>query len=76
MCPSENGVDSKHSSSFYLPPGSNEPAGKVLLTSENNVIWGHLTIPKYEIVHCGAFIEVIFFRISPKILLRDFFYSL
>jgi hypothetical protein len=31
---------------------------------------------KYEIVDCGAFCEVIFFCISPKNLLGDFFYSL
>jgi hypothetical protein len=37
---------------------------------------GHLTLPKHEIVDCGAFCEVIFFCISPKNLLGDFFYSL
>ena len=37
---------------------------------------GHLTFPKYKIVDCGAFCEVIFFCISPKNLLGDFFYSL
>jgi hypothetical protein len=41
----------------------NEPVGKVLLTSENDVFGGHLTLPKYEIVDCGAFCEVIFFYI-------------
>jgi len=46
------------------------------LTSENDVFGGHLTLPKYEIVDCGAFCEVIFFYISPKNLLGDFFYSL
>jgi hypothetical protein len=55
---------------------NNEPVGKVLLTSENDVFGGHLTLPKYEIVDCGAFCEVIFFYISPKNLLGDFFYSL
>ena len=35
-----------------------------------------LTLPKYKIVDCGAFCEVIFFYISPKNLLGDFFYSL
>jgi len=39
----------------------NEPVGKVLLTSENDVFGGHLTPPKYKIVDCGAFCEVIFF---------------
>jgi hypothetical protein len=37
---------------------------------------GHLTLPKYEIVDCGAFYEVIVFCISPRNLLGDFFYSL
>ena len=55
---------------------SNEPVGKVLLTSEKDVFGGHLTLPKYKIVDCGAFCEVIFFCISPKNLLGDFFYSL
>jgi len=54
----------------------NEPVGKVLLASENDVFRGHLTPPKYEIVDCGAFCEVIFFCISPRNLLGDFFYSL
>jgi hypothetical protein len=54
----------------------NEPVGKVLLTSENDVFGGNLTLPKYEIVDFGAFCEVIFFYISPKNLLGDFFYSL
>jgi hypothetical protein len=54
----------------------NEAVGKVLLTSENDVFQGHLTLPQYEIVDCGAFCEVIFFCISPKNLLGDFFYSL
>jgi len=34
-----------------------------------------LTLPKYEIVDCGAFYEVTFFYISPKNLLGNFFYS-
>jgi len=38
----------------------NEPVGKTLLTSENDLFGGHLTLPKYEIVDCGAFCEVIF----------------
>jgi len=54
----------------------NDPAGKVLLTSENDIFGGHLTPPKYKIIDCGAFCEVIFFCISPKNLLGDFFYSL
>ena len=54
----------------------NEPVEKVLLTSENDVFGGHLTLPKYEIVDCGAFYEVTFFCISPKNLLGHFFYSL
>ena len=36
----------------------------------------NLTLPKHEIVDCGAFYEATFFRISPKNLLGDFFYSL
>jgi hypothetical protein len=55
---------------------SNESVGKVLLTSENDVFGGHLTLPNHEIVDCGAFYEVTFFCISPKNLLGDFFYSL
>jgi hypothetical protein len=35
-----------------------------------------LTLPKYEIVDCSVFCDVIFFYISPKNLLGDFFYSL
>jgi len=35
-----------------------------------------LTLPKHEIVDCGAFYEVTFFCISPKNLLGDFFYGL
>jgi hypothetical protein len=31
------------------------------LTSENGVFGGHLTLPKHEIVDCGAFCKVIFF---------------
>ncbi len=54
----------------------NEPVGKVLLTNVNDVFGGHLTPPKHEIVDCGAFYEITFFCISPKNLLRDFFYSL
>jgi hypothetical protein len=40
------------------------------------VFGGLLSLPKYEIVDCGAFYEVTFFCISPKNLLEDFFYSL
>jgi hypothetical protein len=40
---------------------ANESVGKVLLTSENDVFGGHLTLPKHEIVDCGAFYEVTFF---------------
>jgi hypothetical protein len=50
----------------------NESVGKVLLTSETEVFGGHLTLPKYEIVDCGAFYEVTFFCISPKNLLGNF----
>jgi hypothetical protein len=60
--------------SILFPP--NEPVGKVLFTSDNDVFGGHLTLPKHEIVDCGAFYEVTFFCISPKNLLGDFFYSL
>ena len=35
-----------------------------------------MTLPKYKIVDCGVFYEVIFFYISAKNLLEDFFYSL
>ena len=35
-----------------------------------------MTPHNYEIVDCGAFCEVIFFCISPKNLLGDFFDSL
>jgi hypothetical protein len=55
---------------------SNEPVGKVLLTSEKGVFGGLLTLPKHEIVDCTAFYEVILFCISPKNLLGDFSYSL
>jgi hypothetical protein len=54
----------------------NEPVGKVLLTSETDVFGGHLTLPRHEIVDCGAFCEITFFRISPRNLLEAFFYSL
>jgi hypothetical protein len=57
-----------------MPPS--EPLEKALLTSENGVFGGHLTLPKHEIVDCGAFYEITFPRISPKNLLGDFFYSL
>jgi hypothetical protein len=46
------------------------------LTSENDVFGSHLILPKYKIVDCSAFCEVIFFYISPENLLGDFFYSL
>jgi hypothetical protein len=55
---------------------ANEPVEKVLLTSETDVFGGLLTLPKHEIVDCGAFYEVTFFCISPKNLLGYFFYSL
>jgi hypothetical protein len=35
-----------------------------------------LTLPRYEIVDCDAFCEIIFFCIWLKNLLGDFFYSL
>ncbi|OGQ08669.1 MAG: hypothetical protein A2026_06480 [Deltaproteobacteria bacterium RBG_19FT_COMBO_46_12] len=54
----------------------NEPVRKGLLTNETEVFGGQLTFPKHEIVECGGFCEVIFFYISPKNLLRDFFYRL
>jgi hypothetical protein len=54
----------------------NESVEKVPLASKNDVFGGHLILPKYKIVDCGAFCEVIFFYISPKNLLGDFFYSL
>jgi hypothetical protein len=41
------------------------------------VVFGGLMAPhNYEIVDCSAFCEVIFFCISPKNLLGDFFDSL
>jgi hypothetical protein len=46
------------------------------LTSENDVFGGLLPLPEHEIVDYGAFYQVTFFCISPKILLGDFFYSL
>jgi hypothetical protein len=55
--------------------GPNEPVGKVLLTIENGVFGAQLTLPKHEIVDWGAFYEITVFRISPKNLLGDFFYS-
>ena len=54
----------------------NESVGKVLLTSGNDVFGGHLTLPKHEIVDCGALCEFIFFFFSYKNLLDDFFYRL
>jgi hypothetical protein len=56
--------------------GPNEPVEKVLLASENDAFMGHKTLSKYKIVDGGTFCEVIFFCISPKKLLRGFFYSL
>jgi len=55
---------------------SNEALGKVLFTSEKDVFEGHFTLPKHEIVDCGAFCEVIFFCISPRNLFGAFFYRL
>jgi hypothetical protein len=52
----------------------NESVKKVLLTSENDVLGSHLTLPKYKIIVCGAFCKVIFFYISQKNLLGGFFY--
>ncbi len=60
----------------YGSKASNEPVGKVLFTSENDVFGGHLTLPRHEIADRGAFYELTFFCISPKNLLEDFFYSL
>ena len=57
-------------------PTPNESVGKVLLTSEDDDFGGYLTLSKHEIVDRGAFCEVIFFYISPKNLLGDFFDSL
>ena len=54
------------------PWAANEPVGKVLLTSENDVFGGDLTLPKYEIVDCGAFCEVIFSTSHPRICLGTF----
>jgi hypothetical protein len=59
----------------FISLSPNEPVGKVILTSEKDVFGGLLTPPKYEIVDCGSFYEITFFRISPKNLLGDFFYS-
>jgi hypothetical protein len=55
---------------------ANEPVEKVLLTGENAVFGGHLTLPKHEIVDCGAFCEVTFFCIPAKDHLGDFSYNL
>jgi hypothetical protein len=54
----------------------NESVGKALLAGEDKIFGGYLTLPKHEIVDCGAFCEVFFFHISPKNLLGDFFYRL
>jgi hypothetical protein len=51
---------------------SNEPVGKVLLTSENDVFGGHLSPPKYKIVECGASCEVIFSTSHQRICLGTF----
>jgi hypothetical protein len=61
---------------MYFQFEPNEPVEKVLLTSENDVFGGHLILRKYKIVDYGAFCEVIYFTISSKNLLGDFFYSL
>ena len=61
---------------IFIRMSSNEPVGKVLLTSESDVFGGHLTFPRHEIVDRGAFCETTFFCISPKNLLGHFFYSL
>ena len=43
----------------------------------NGWFWGVLMTPRNcEIVDCGALCEVIFFCVSPKNLLGDFFDSL
>ena len=49
---------------------------KTLQYSEWVVFRGLMTPHSYEIVDCGAFCEVVFFCISPKKLLGDFFDSL
>jgi hypothetical protein len=46
------------------------------LESENKIFGGHLTLPKPEIVDCGAFCEVLFFHISHKNLREHFSYRL
>jgi hypothetical protein len=40
------------------------------------IFGGRLNLPMHEIVDCGAFCEVIFFCISPKNQIGDFFYRL
>ena len=50
----------------------NEPVGKVLLMSENDVFGGHLTLRNHEIVDCGAFYEVFFSTSRPRICLGTF----
>jgi hypothetical protein len=54
----------------------NESVEKAFLESENKILGGHLTLPKHEIVDCGAFCEVFFFHISHENLLGDFPYRL
>jgi hypothetical protein len=79
-----NRVDSSSGYTKYSPwpvfcesnSRHNEPVGKVLLMSKNDVFRGLLTLPKHKIVDCGAFQEVTFFCILPKDLFGDFFYSL
>jgi hypothetical protein len=54
----------------------NESVEKALLEIEKRFSGGDLTLPKHEIVDCGAFCEVFFPHISPKNLLGDFSYRL
>jgi len=64
-----------HLSSSPRKP-ANEPVEKPPNRDSREVFSGHLALPKHEIVDCSAFYEVTFFRISPKNLRGDFFYSL
>jgi hypothetical protein len=63
---------------FYISPKNlvedffdrfNEPVEKVLITSENDVSVGRLTIFKCKIVDRDALYEVTFFCISSRICL-------
>ena len=49
---------------FLQPP--DESVGKVILTSENGVFEGYLTLPKHEIVDRGKFYKVTFLDLAQE----------